>query len=85
MQASRHLDTKHCRTQALALPSGELTFPNEATAPTVLRTLDKRRLRVAAAAAAGAVGFATATEEEESGRRSTRSKKAHNGTTPVTK
>ena len=72
-QASRHLLTKHCRIHALALPRGVETLLREATAPTVLRTLDSRRSRVPGRLAPPARGT-----------RSTRSRKAQKGSTPGT-
>lgn len=73
--ASKHLQTRHCRIQALARPSGVLTLEADATAPTVLRTLDRRLSR--------GPGFAPGVAER--GTRSTRSRKAQNGMTPATR
>lgn len=73
-QASRHLHAKHWRIHALARPSGVETFPREATAPTVFRTLDKRRSRTPGRPAPPPTGAR--------GTLSTRSRKAQKGTTP---
>lgn len=74
MQASRHLLAKHWRIHALARPSGVETFRREATAPTVFRTLDKRRSRTPGRPPPPPTGAR--------GILSTRSRKAQKGTTP---